>query len=101
MSDPTAIIDTSEDRIPMTELKQRIDILAELSYAHTAGNVDENLAKFCNTYNIALPLAFAVGYEYAVLTDKGADTINETFDRLLDLASVEDTGFEELSDILD
>ena len=42
-----------------------------------------------------------MGYEYAVLTDKGADTINETFDRLLDLASVEDTGFEELSDILD
>ena len=31
MSDPTAIIDTSEDRKPMTELKQRIDILAELS----------------------------------------------------------------------
>jgi hypothetical protein len=84
----------------MTELKQRIDILAELSYAHTAGNVDETLAKFCDTWNIAIPLSFAVAYEFAVLTDKGANDINETFDRLLALAGVEDTGFDELSDIL-
>lgn len=84
----------------MTELKQRIDILAELSYAHTAGNVDETLAKFCEIWNVAVPLAFAVGYEYAVLTDKGADAINETFDKLLALAGVEDNGFDELADIL-
>lgn len=100
MSVDNAIIDTSTDRKPMTELKQRIDILAELSYAHTAGNVDEALAKFCDIYNIAVPLAFAVGYEYAVLTDKGANAINETFDKLLSLAKVEDTGFTELADIL-
>ena len=100
MSDPSAIMDTSTDRKPMTELKQRIDILAELSYAHTAGNVDENLAKFCEIWNIAIPLAFAVGYEYAVLTDKGASAINEVFDKLVSLAGVEDTGFDELADIL-
>jgi hypothetical protein len=93
-------MDTSTDRKPMTELKQRIDILAELSYAYTAGNVDENLAKFCDIWNITIPLAFAVGYEYAVLTDKGANAINEVFDKLLTLANVEDTGFDELSDIL-
>ncbi len=100
MSDPTAIIDTQQDRKPMTELKKRIDILAELSYAHEAENVDETLAKFCSQWNITLPLAFAVGYEYAVLTDKGAEAINDTFDKLLTLVGIEDEGFDELSDIL-
>ena len=83
----------------MTELKQRIDILAELSYAHTNKWLDQSVADFCEAYNITIPLAFAVAYDYAVLTDKGANDINTTFDLLLKLAGIEDTGFTELADL--
>jgi hypothetical protein len=83
-----------------TELKRRIDILAELSYAELQERVDKTLAEFVKVYNISIPLAFAVSYGNAILTDKGASEMNATFDKLLELAGVEDTGFQELGDIL-
>ena len=84
-----------------TPLKNRIAILSELSFAHTNDQLDKSVADFCDTYNIALPLSFAVDYGYAVLTDKGANDINSTFDLLLQLAGIQDTGFQELSDLYD
>jgi hypothetical protein len=83
----------------LTDLKHRIAILAELSYAHTNKWLDESVADFCDTYNITIPLAFAVAYDYAVLTDKGVEDINKTFDLLLTRAGIEDAGFTELSDL--
>jgi hypothetical protein len=83
-----------------TELKRRIDILAELSYAELQGRVDKTLSDFVKVHNISIPLAFAVTYGNATLTDKGTDEMNTTFDRLLELAGVEDADYQELSDIL-
>jgi hypothetical protein len=84
-----------------TPLKDRIAILAELSLAHTNDWLDKSVADFCVVNNISIPLAFAVDYGYAVLTDKGAESINITFDNLLTLAGLEDTGYQELSDLYD
>lgn len=104
MSDPTAIIDTSRDRKPMTTTyENKVAILTELDVSVGYGEFDEQpeITKFVEMYNIAFPLAVSVHYGFAIATDKGVEAIDQAFGVFLDLLGREDTGFAELAEFLE
>lgn len=78
----------------MTTLDNKIAILKELQE-----NKDdfELLETFIYVNDVALPLAWSVHYGYAILTTKGQDTIEQSFEMLLgDLGYESDEDFSSL-----
>lgn len=81
-----------------TPFSNRCNILAEFWVNY---KTDEEFKDFFEYSDLGLPLSYAVSTGMATLDEIGQGFINETFDLLLDGLGVEDTGFEELDEILD
>lgn len=77
----------------MTDIQEIIDTLAFI------GTESENpaLQEFIEQHDVALPLAFAVKYEFAILTPRGAESLQKTYDFLNQIK--EERGLETVSDL--
>ena len=62
---------------------------------------DQGFSDFMEYNDIGLPLAYAVANKVAEVTPTGEALIGETFDLLLEGLGVDDTGFDNLDDLLD
>jgi hypothetical protein len=56
--------------------------------------------EFFRYNDLGLPLAYGSGEEILSLSDFGIHLVNETFDLLLEVLGLEDTGWETIEDIL-
>lgn len=81
-----------------TEFITRAEILSEL---WTDFRDDEEFMDFIEYNDLGLPLAFAVTNTIVVPTPQLEAMVNETFDLLLAGVGLEDTGFENLEDLLE
>lgn len=81
-----------------TTLDNKVLILSQL-----LDNQDDFplLEDFIYVTDIGLPLAWASQYNYSVLTGKGEQMIIDTFDALLKVLNIEDTGFDNVYDLVD
>jgi hypothetical protein len=80
-----------------TNFKTRCDILSELWLGYRS---DEQFDDFVQYNDIGLPLAFLVSEELVEPGDKAKEMVNETFEILLTLLEIEDSGFDSLDDLL-
>jgi hypothetical protein len=80
-----------------TPFSNRCQILADFYIAYKG---DEDFADFFQYNDLGLPIAYAISSEIVKSTPKTEAFINETFDLLLAGLELDDTGFEELDDIL-
>lgn len=82
----------------VTPFETQAAILAELWIEY---RYDENFSDFIEYNDLGLPLAYAVSNSIAEVDGLGRGLIEETFDVLLQGLELEDTGFDNLSDLLD
>lgn len=61
---------------------------------------DEDFIDFVEYNDLGLPLAYAIANEIVESTDTAQRFIKETFDLLLAGLDIEDTGFEDLDELL-
>jgi hypothetical protein len=80
-----------------TSYEDKCGILADLWLNYRS---DEDFADFIEYNDLGLPLAYALANEIVESTEVAQRFVEETFDLLLDGLDVEDTGFEELDEIL-
>jgi hypothetical protein len=80
-----------------TKFKKRCLILSDLWLNYRD---DEQFEEFIKYNDLGLPLAYAISEEIVVATDSAKSTINETFELLLVEIVANDTGFENLKDVL-
>lgn len=80
-----------------TSFSNRCDILGELWFAYRE---DSDFADFIEYNDLGLPLAYAISREIISSTKDSAMLINETWQLLLDVLGLEDTGYESLSEVL-
>lgn len=81
-----------------TPFKNRVAILAQLWVDFRA---DPNFEDFFEYNDLGLPLAYALDNDIVVANERTHAFIDETFELLLAGLEVDDTGFEELTDVLD
>lgn len=62
---------------------------------------DEEFLDFIEYNDLGLPLAYALSNGIVDMSPMAESFINETWDLLLSALGVEDTGFENLDDLLD
>lgn len=82
----------------LTAYSKQCEILSDLWLNY---RTDESFADFIEYNDIGLPLAYAVANGIAEANDIGKSLIGETFDLLLEGLGVDDTGFDNLDDLLD
>lgn len=82
----------------MTTLTNKIKILAELWLDYRG---HEELSDFIDYNDVGLPLAYFIDAEIVAITPKAEVYMDETFYLLLGALGVDDTGFENLNDILE
>ena len=80
-----------------TTFSNNVEILADLWLNYSQ---DERFAGFAEINNVGLPLAFLVKYNFCTLTDEGTKSINDTFAELLDMIDIDDTGFDNLNQMI-
>jgi hypothetical protein len=80
-----------------TDFSNKVTILAEL-YVNYKN--DANFRDFIEYNDLGLPLAFLAGEGLAEITNTGIDYIEETWLLFLSALEIEDTGFEDLNEIL-
>lgn len=82
----------------MTTFENKCGILADvwLNYRY-----DEEFRDFVAYHDLGLPLAYCISEGIVDSTDLASNFINETFASLLVLFDIEDTGFDNLGDLLD
>lgn len=81
-----------------TEFSTRCEILGDLWMNYRG---DEEFKDFIEYNDLGLPLAYAVSRNMVKANSVTEDMVNETFDILVaGLGLVEDTGFENLDDLL-
>lgn len=80
-----------------TTFDDKAAILADLWLNYRS---DEDFQDFVEYNDIGLPLAYAISNGIVEVTDMATRFIEETFDLLLDGLDIEDTGFEDLDEIL-
>lgn len=80
-----------------TPFKTRCAILSDvwMSYRH-----DDSLEDFVAYNDLGLPLAFALDSEMVAPTPQAEETVNETFDMLLEVFDLGDDGWEDLDHLL-
>lgn len=81
-----------------TTIDNQYSILSELWFFHKD---DEGLAEFVSFNDIGLPLAYLIQAGIVNRTDEADFYVGQTFKMLVDLAEIEDTGFETLDQMLD
>jgi hypothetical protein len=82
----------------MTNEQIKIGILAELWMNYRD---DEGLEDFVEYNDLGLPLAYAIATDIVSLSPRAAMYIEETFQLLLDSLEIEDTGFQNLNEMLE
>lgn len=87
MSEGKGIMDTMEE------------IIKALSFIGTEHNDNPNIIEWVRQEDVSLPLAFAVDFGYATLTEKGAENLRKTYDYAKQVA--EERGLESVYDIVD
>lgn len=73
------------------------EIISLLAYLGTETEDNENLQEWKEIENVSLPLAFAVKFGFAELTDKGIKALNETYNHIEQVAK--ERGIESLWDL--
>lgn len=79
-----------------TPHSDKCEILAELWVNYKD---QEDFEDFISYNDLGLPLAYAISYGIVESTELAEKFIGETFDVLLAIYNLEDTGFESLDDI--
>jgi hypothetical protein len=87
MSEGKGIMDTMEE------------IIKALSFIGTEHNDNPNIIEWVRQEDVSLPLAFAVDFGYATLTEKGAENLRKTYGYAKQVA--EERGLESVYDIVD
>jgi hypothetical protein len=80
-----------------TDFSSKIKILSELWMNYRD---DDELEDFIAYNDLGLPLAYLLMNEIVLPTEESETLINETFELLLAALVVEDTGFENLDELL-
>lgn len=80
-----------------TTFEDKCNILADMWVSY---NKTGKFQDFFDYNDLGLPLAYAIANNLVTPNEKTATFINETFDILLELFQVEDTGFGELDEIV-
>lgn len=60
----------------------------------------DHFVEFVDYYKLGFDLSWFVGRGYSEPTEKGTLYINEIWDKLLDQIGIQDTGFEDIDDVL-
>jgi hypothetical protein len=82
-----------------TSYEEKVSILADLWIEYRN---DTNFVDFVEYNDLGLPLAYAIDNAIVESTDMAANFIKETFALLLEALDIEeDTGFENLDDLLE
>jgi hypothetical protein len=81
-----------------TTLDNKTQILAQLWLDYRD---DEEFTDFIQYNDLGLPLAYAISTNIIKITPQAEKFINETFELLLAGLDVEDTGFEDLEELLE
>jgi hypothetical protein len=87
----------SEEETRKTDFKTKCSILSELWLGYRG---DEEFEDFIEYNDIGLPLGFLIAEELVDASDKAKDMVEETFEILLTLLEIEDSGFDSLDDLL-
>ena len=81
-----------------TKFKAKCAILSEIFLDYKD---DEEFADFIEYNDLGLPLAYAISCGIVEKTDSAKLFVEETFDLLLAVLDVEDTGFANLTEVLE
>lgn len=81
----------------MTDFSDKVDILGELYVNY--GN-DEDFKDFIEFNDLGLPLAYFSREGLCEVSDDGERYISETWDLFIKSLGLEDTGFNDLSEVL-
>lgn len=84
----------------MTPFDDRVEVLAGMMWIDSDVHQDY-LDEFRATHELTINLAFAVEYDLCALTDKGRESINESFEKLLETMGVDDSGWHHIDDMVD
>lgn len=85
------------NRTMETTLKNKAQILSQLWLDYRD---DEEFTDFIEYNDLGLPLAYAVSTDIVKITAQAEKMIGESFDLLLGGLEIEDTGFEDLEEVL-
>ena len=81
----------------MTDFSDKVDILGEL-YANYSS--DESFKDFIEFNDLGLPLAYLSREGLCEVSDDGERYISETWDLFIKSLGLEDTGFNDLDEVL-
>jgi hypothetical protein len=81
-----------------TKFKNKCRILSEIWMDYRD---DAEFADFIEYNDLGLPLAYAISTGVVEKSDRAKNFINETFELLLAGLDIEDTGFEDLTEVLE
>jgi hypothetical protein len=81
-----------------TNFKNKCAILSEIWIDYRD---DAEFADFIEYNDLGMPLAYAINSGIVLSTDSAMKFVEETFDLLLAGLGIEDTGFEDLSQVLE
>ena len=82
----------------MTPFSNKCDILAQLWIDYRKDEAFENFVEY---NDLGLPAAFLISEGIVNTTPKAEEYINETFTMLLQSLGIEDSGWNDLEDLLD
>jgi hypothetical protein len=80
-----------------TPFSKKCEILGELWLAYRQ---DEELEDFIEYNDLGLPIAYAIANDIVKSTDMAKSFVEETFDLLIASMQLEDTGWENLDELL-
>jgi hypothetical protein len=83
----------------MTPFENKCKILSDLWLGR--GGADENFTDFIEYNDIGLPMAHFLSAKYVEVSPTAEQFVNETFDLFLASLGLEDTGFDNLGELLD
>ena len=81
-----------------TQLSSKVEILANIWLDHSS---DYDFQEFVEYNDLGLPLAYAIDNNIVPATDSATGFILESFEMLLSMFDLEDTGFNSLDQILE
>ena len=84
-----------------TSFESILEILAQFRLAASEGEeLNDEFKNFISFYDLGLPLAHLASEGLCELNEEGKKYVIETWNALLELCEVEDSGFESLEDLL-
>ena len=80
-----------------TEIASKCDILTDIWINHSD---DEQFEDFIEFNDLGLPMAYFISRGIVEMTPMAQELVDNSFDDLLELFDVEDTGFTSLKDFI-